>query len=161
MTALIPFIRRRSFSNWPTTDLAFDFDNLFESFNPESRALIVPADIQENDENIIMSFDMPGLKEEEIKISVEGDVLTVSGERKREQKTELKDGSYAYYGRKFGKFHRAYQLPETVDKTKIDADYRDGVLHLLLPKMEPKKENVIDVKVKSKNSVFDKLLGIN
>lgn len=159
MTSLIPFVRRNSFNQWPSVDWSRDFDRLFEPFTQEVSSFRVPVDIKETKEHFMLSFDMPGLKEDEFKISVEGDTLHVTGERKREERKEEKEVGYTYYGRQYGKFHRAYELPETVDKTKIDADYRDGVLHLLLPKMEPQKESVFDVKVKSKNSVFDKLLG--
>lgn len=151
MSALIPFVRRQTLNNW-----VYDFDRLFESVaTPQQYRL--QGDVYETDEHIMLSFDVPGIKEEDFKLEVDGDTLTITGERKREETTG-KEGIH-YYGRHFGKFQRAFTLPETIDKTKIDADYRDGVLRVLLPKTEPKKPDVIDVKVKSKNSVFDKLLG--
>lgn len=153
MSALIPFMRRQTLNNW-----VYDFDRLFEPVANESNLFRLQGDIYETDEHIMMSFDVPGLKDEDFKIAVEGDVLTVTGERKREE-TNIKKEGISYYGRQYGKFSRAFKLPETVDKTKIEADYRDGVLRVLLPKSEVKKEDVIDVKVKSKNSVFDKLLS--
>lgn len=157
MSALIPFIRRQTMSNWPNPFWAGDFDRLFEPVLSEP-TFRLQGDIYETDEHIMMSFDIPGLKEEDFKIAVDGEVLSVTGERKRSDEAVKKDG-VSYYGRQYGKFSRAFKLPDTIDKTKIDADYRDGVLRVLLPKMEVKKENAFDVKVKSKNSVFDKLLS--
>lgn len=152
MSGLIPFVRRQTLNNW-----VYDFDRLFEPV-VDQQFFRLQGDIHETDEHIMMSFDVPGIKEEDFKLAVDGETLTITGERKREDTGNSKDGIH-YYGRSYGKFQRAFTLPETIDKTKIEADYRDGVLRVLLPKTEQKKPDVYDVKVKSKNSVFDKLLG--
>lgn len=152
MSSLIPFVRRQTLNNW-----VYDLDRLFEPMLQEANRVQLQGEIHETDEHIMMSFDFPGLKEEDFKVSLEGDVLTISGERKREEKSQGE--GVRFFGRQYGKFYRAFSLPETVDKEKIDADYRDGVLRVLLPKQELKKEHAIEVKVKSKNSVFDRLLG--
>lgn len=151
MSGLIPFVRRQTLNNW-----VYDFDRLFESIADQD-IYRLQGDIHETDDHIMMSFDVPGIKEDDFKMAIDGDTLTITGERKREETSE-KDGVH-YYGRSYGKFHRAFSLPDTIDKTKIEADYRDGVLRLLLPKIEVKKPDVFELKVKSKNSVFDKLLG--
>lgn len=152
MTVLAPFVTRNSFNNWMQ-----DFDRLLEPVLKESHYTQLQADIVETDEHIMMSFDFPGLSEDDFKVSVDQDLLTISGERKRVETDEAK--GVRYYGRQYGKFQRSFTLPDTIDKEKIEADYRAGVLHVLLPKMEPKKNNILDVKVKSKNSAFDKLLS--
>ncbi len=152
MNALIPFARRQSLNNW-----VYDFDRLFEPVLQTEQLFRLQGDIHETDQHIMLSFDVPGIREEDFKLSVDGDTLAITGERKREESSD-QDG-VRYYGRQFGKFHRSFTLPESVDKTKIETDYRDGVLRVLLPKIEQKKPDVFDLKVKSKNSVFDKLLG--
>lgn len=167
MTGLIPFVRRHALNDF--NDWVYDFDKLMEPFTaPTQSFLRMQGDVHETDENIVMSFDFPGMKEEDIKIALEGDVLTITGERRKEESFgngkngNGKNGSGAtqsFYGRQYGKFQRSFSLPENIDKKNIDADYRDGVLRVLLPKVEPKKEDVVDIKVKSKNSVFDRLLG--
>lgn len=91
-----------------------------------------PCDISETESAYVLSFDIPGLRKEEIEIDVQGLNLTVSGERKSRQ--ESKTGSVHRVERSFGRFQRSFVLPEGTDTDLIEAHYLDGVLELAVPK---------------------------
>jgi HSP20 family protein len=108
---------------------------------------IPPVDIYENDRHeIVIKAEMPGLKKEEIDVRVENNTLTLRGERRKE--SEVKDEQYHRVERIFGSFSRSFSLPSTVDAGHVSADYRDGVLTVILPTREEAKPRQIEVKVK-------------
>lgn len=150
MTYLIPNTKR--YSHWLS-----DFDRFFDGFENE-KSLSLASDIEESSDHILMAFDLPGMKEGDFSVKVEGNTLYLSGERKREE-TKSDKSQIVYSRRSYGKFEKVYSLPESVDAKSIEADYRDGVLRVYLPKTEVKKENAIEIKVKAKDSFFDRLLG--
>ncbi len=129
-----------------------DMDRLFNAFfgkpiTEETEGVWVPViDIEEDNENFIVSAELPGLKKEEVKISVRGNLLTISGERKQE--VETKNKTYHRVERMYGKFSRTITLPSDVDVNKIKAVYKDGVLHITLPKPETMKPKEIEVEIK-------------
>ena len=86
------------------------------------------------------------MKKEEIDVSVVGDTLTISGERKAE--TEVKDADYYRCELCYGKFSRPVGLPAAVDSAKVDASYENGILEITLPKVEAAKPKRITVKTK-------------
>ena len=107
----------------------------------------IPAvDIHEDNEKITLKADLPGLKKDQINIKVENNVLTINGERK-EEKEEKKDG-YIRTERVYGSFVRSFTLPQTVDSEKIEANYKDGVLILHVPKKPEAKPKQIEVNIK-------------
>lgn len=127
-----------------------DMDRLFDTFfgsnvdNPEG--FWKPAiDIEESNGNLVVNAEIPGMTKEEIKVSVQDDVLTISGERKREN--EKKDKMFHRIERCYGEFHRMIRLPATVDVDKVKAAYKDGVLQVILPKPESLKPKNIDVEI--------------
>lgn len=147
---------QRRHQNW-----LYDFDRFFEPIQRQSeemqKSLSLYEDIEESADHILLSFDVPGMKEKDFSVKIEDNHLVISGERKRE---ESKDESNVVYSRRsYGKFQKSFLLPETVDATKVEADYRDGVLRVYLPKTEKSKDSAIDVKVKVKDTFFDRLLG--
>ncbi|HEU4620228.1 MAG TPA: Hsp20/alpha crystallin family protein [Gammaproteobacteria bacterium] len=103
------------------------------------------ADITENDKEYLIKVDLPEVKKDDIEISVENGVLTLSGERKVEKSAgdEKEHRRETFYGR----FERSFALPEDVDQEKISAECRDGVLKVHLPKSEAKKPRSIQVNV--------------
>ena len=103
------------------------------------------VNITENDQRIKLDFDLPGLAKDDIKVTVKAGLLTVSGERKIEQKVESDD--YVRSEIYSGQFSRSFTLPETVEIDKISADYKNGLLTLSLPKSEKAKPKTIEVKV--------------
>jgi len=94
----------------------------------------------EKEDKYVIKAELPGMKKEEIDISVIGDTLTIKGERKAE--TEVKEEDYYCCERSYGSFFRSIALPSTVDADKIKASYEEGVLEVTLPKavkVKPKK----------------------
>lgn len=98
----------------------------------------------EKEDQIIVEAEIPGMKKEDIQISVQDHTLTLSGERKEE--SETKDKHYYRRERVEGSFLRSIGLPTGVDSEKIDANYRDGVLRLTIPKAETAKTKRIEIR---------------
>lgn len=104
-----------------------------------------PVDIHEDSNNIYLKAELPGIKKEELNIAVEGDTLTIKGEKKHE--SEVKEEQFHVMERTYGSFSRSFSLPTNVDSSNVRADYKDGVLTLTLPKKEESKPKKIEVKV--------------
>jgi len=104
---------------------------------------LAPVDITETDDALLLTFDLPGLKDDEIQIELEDNVLTVSGERQR--KHEVKQDDYFRYERRFGSFSRSVALPAGVSDDQIEASYENGVLEIKVPKPEQHKPKRIQV----------------
>jgi HSP20 family protein len=104
-----------------------------------------PVDIEESDREYLIKAELPGMKKEEVKLTVEGGTLSISGERKAEK--EEKDKKYHRVERRYGAFSRSFTLPEGALAEKISAEFKDGVLMVHLPKDEKAKPRAIEVKV--------------
>ena len=104
-----------------------------------------PMDLTENENGVTASLELPGLNKDEIKVSVNDNVLTVSGEKKQE-KTEDND-NLCRVERSYGFFKRSVRLPSEVDAGKVKATFKDGILKVTLPKLESKKPREIEVQV--------------
>jgi len=112
----------------------------------ESFADWTPAiDVQETDTEYLVKADLPDVKRDDVKISVQDGVLAVEGERKQEQ--EEKGKTFHRIERSYGKFVRRLLVPTDVDQTKVAADFKDGVLNVHLPKSPIATPRTIDVKV--------------
>jgi HSP20 family protein len=139
---------------FPMLQLRGGIDKLFEDFFADEKALApfrmngkLPAiDVKETDEAITVDAELPGLKQEEIKVTVEEGVLTISAERKKEK--DEKSKSVHRTERYYGQMERKLALPASVEDGKIDAVYKDGVLHVTLPKKASAKAKAVTVKVK-------------
>jgi HSP20 family protein len=111
---------------------------------PES--LEAPAlDVYEEKGDLVVKAEIPGLTKDEIDISLEENILTIKGERKKEE--EVKEDDYYRCERTFGAFSRSIELPANVKTDKVNASFKDGVLEIRLPKVEEAKKNVVKVKV--------------
>lgn len=116
---------------------------------PESGGFLPAVDISEDERNIYMNVELPGVEKEAVKIKIMDDnVLVISGEKKREIKEENKSHSYLRIERSYGEFTRSFVLPENANKDKVDAKYDNGMLHLTIEKKEPEtpKEKLIEIK---------------
>ena len=104
-----------------------------------------PVDIYEKDANIMITVELPGLDPKDIKLSVEQNVLTISGERKAEKEEEGK----TYHRREtyYGAFSRSFALPRLVDREKIEAEYKNGILTVTVPQTPEARPKQIDVRV--------------
>ncbi|MFP3983532.1 MAG: Hsp20/alpha crystallin family protein, partial [Desulfurivibrionaceae bacterium] len=103
-------------------------------------------DVSETDQAIEVVADLPGMNKEDIKVSMENNILTIQGERKEEEKKE--DKNYHYVERKTGSFYRSFQVPAEIDEDNIEATFKDGVLYLTLPKTEEAKKKVSNIEIK-------------
>jgi HSP20 family protein len=100
-------------------------------------------DIVETKDGISLKVEVPGIKQEDISISLEDNTLTVKGERKHE--SEVNEEAYTRVERSYGTFQRSVLLPQTVDANRVKATYRDGVLEIQLPKKEEARPKAIKV----------------
>jgi HSP20 family protein len=103
------------------------------------------VDITEDDNEFVVKAELPEVKKEEVKVTIEGDVLTLRGERKVEK--EAKGKKYHRVERSYGSFERSFTLPEATDATKIRSEFKDGVLTVHLPKNPNAKPKAIEITV--------------
>ncbi len=105
----------------------------------------VPLDVIQDGDNIVVRASMPGVKTDDISVTIENEVLTIDG--KTESEGEGKDGSYLMRERRSGTFHRALRLPDTIDVDNADTSYENGVVSITFPKVESKKAKRLELKV--------------
>jgi len=105
------------------------------------------VDIVETENDIVLRADLPGVDPKDVDIQVENGTLTLKGERKFE--SDVKEDDYRRVERVYGSFLRSFALPPTVDAEKVEAEYRNGVLELKLPKRPEAKPKQIKVAVKA------------
>lgn len=103
------------------------------------------VDITEDDKEYLIKAEVPEVKKEDVKVSVQDDVLSISGERKSEKEETGK--KYHRVERAYGSFYRSFTLPEDADGSKVAAEFKDGMLRVHLPKSEKAKPKSIEVKV--------------
>lgn len=109
----------------------------------ESPASALPVDMYETDDALVVKATVPGLKPEELEVSITGDLLTIKGEFKSEEKTEKRN--YLRQERRFGAFCRQVGLPVGVNSDKAKATFENGVLSLELPKVEAVKAKTVKI----------------
>ena len=103
------------------------------------------VDISEDDRGYLLKADLPEMKKDDVRVTVEDGILCVSGERKSEKEDHKR--KFHRIERSFGNFRRSFTLPEDADSTKVTADFRDGVLKVHLPTTARPKSKAIEVKV--------------
>jgi HSP20 family protein len=103
------------------------------------------VDISEDEKEFLVKAELPEVKKEDIKVNVENGVLTITGERKFEK--EEKSKKYHRIERAYGNFMRSFTLPEAVKADKVAAEFKDGVLHVRIPKDESAKPKSVAVKI--------------
>lgn len=123
------------------------FDDFFSRSPITSEGIgTIDVNLLQTDDNIIVKASIPGVKPEEINISVSGDTLTLRGEIKEDQ--EFKDANYYIREMRQGNFSRTMTLPVKVDSDKAKAEFENGILCLTLPKAEEVKPKTITIKAK-------------
>ncbi len=118
------------------------FPQVFDSETAETR-LSPKVDILDKGSNLVLSAEFPGVKKEDLNIDVKDNRLTVKAEKKLEEKTE--DGGYLRVERSYGTFERTFFLDDSIEKENIKADYKNGVLTLVLPKRKEELSRKIEV----------------
>jgi HSP20 family protein len=123
----------RLFRGWPRV-----------AFNEEFEGWTVPLDVVEEDDRIVIKATVPGIKPDDIDVTVEGDTLTIRGETKEEH--EEKKDNYLMRERKMGKFYRTLRIPDVINAENAETKYENGVLTVAFPKVEAKKARRLEVK---------------
>lgn len=144
MTLLTRWSPARDFAALEIDRLNRMFDATFAG-EPFARGGWVPAvDIYETAQNdVVLKMDLPEMKREDIKVTFENNVLSVEGERKFEKDVQTEQFHRSERG--FGAFHRSFSLPATVDASRVEASYTDGVLTIRLPRREEAKPKQITI----------------
>jgi len=137
-----------------TVSLRDAMDRLFEESFVRPRSWLAPSegvatlalDVHESNDDVTVRASIPGVKPEDIDISITGDTLTIKGETHEEKETE--EGNYHMRERRYGAFQRSTSLPTLVNADKAQAEFENGVLTLTLPKVEAVKPKSIKIKTK-------------
>ena len=133
------------------SSLQKDINRLFEDFWPihrenlEEGALSPALDVSEDENNIYVVADLPGVEEKDVKLNFQNGILTLFGEKQEEKETRGKN--FHRVERSYGSFSRSISLPGEVDAEKATAGYKNGVLRVALPKKEEAKPKEITIKV--------------
>jgi HSP20 family protein len=156
MFDLIPWRRRDlgTASERSAVDLRREMDNLFDRFFGDmgwparglSRTFAPAFDLSENEDEFVVKAELPGVDPKEVDINLTGNLLTIKGEKK--EQSEEKGENFHRVERSYGSFSRSFQLPCEVQKDKVTAKYKDGVLDLRLPKAEEAKRKAFKIEVK-------------
>lgn len=143
--------RREPFRNG--ADIQTEVNRLFDTFfgRPSSasaqagRAWAPAVDMYETKDDLMLTVELPGVREKDVTVSITGDLLSVKGERRFEH--DVKEQRLLHVERVYGNFERLVQLPIPVQTDKVTASYRDGVLEIKLPKTEEIKPREIKVDI--------------
>ncbi len=122
----------RNFGLWPDADAGREY-------------WTVPLDVLQEGDNIVVRASLPGVKPEDIEVTIENDLLTIKGQTSVERET--REDSYLMRERRTGAFHRSLRLPDTVDTEKAESRYEHGVLTITFPKLEARKARQIKINV--------------
>jgi HSP20 family protein len=121
----------------PVFGLRRDIDRLFEEAfggNSNGSAWMPMVDVRETKSDLNIEFELPGLKPEDVEITTDNGVLTVTGEKRAMRKEGDENSRYHLIERTYGRFNRSFQLPKGVNENEIQADYDHGVLRVRIPK---------------------------
>ena len=136
----------------PFRDIRGEVNRLFDNFlgRPASNATgtngrvwMPVVDVYETNDDLVLNFELPGVREKDTSLSITGDTLTVKGERQFNQ--QLTDDNYLHMERMYGKFERSVQLPKPIQADRVVANFSEGVLEVKLPKAEAVKSKEIKI----------------
>ena len=128
----------------PTIEPFEDFDRALNQFFGQGQQGFIPAlDVYQDKDNVVVETPLPGIDPNNVNISIENDVLTIEGSSEKKSEVEEKD----YYRKEIrkGSFHRAVALPASVDGEKASAEYKNGMLRIVVPKEERVKPKQIKI----------------
>ncbi len=145
MNTLIPVLRRNRQLRHPESGL---FDQLFENFNfpeifSEGKEMIPKIDVSETEKDLLLRAEVPGVKKDDIEVTLTDGLLTIKGEKKHE--SEEKKENFHRVESYYGSFSRTLRLPGEIEANNVEANYKDGVLKITIPKAkkaETKKINI-------------------
>lgn len=120
------------------------FDTLAVDGDRSTRSNFAPAvELQETAESVLLKVEIPGVEAKDLDVQVTAEAVSISGERKSEVHTEEKGVKRSEF--RYGRFSRVVALPNRVQNDKVAAEYKDGILHLTLPKVEAEKNKIVKV----------------
>lgn len=149
---------------FPSRSMLSDFDPFFRDFDRMLQTLRsrwmddfrpMAVDVHETEKEYILSYDIPGMKREDLNIDLQGDRLVISGERKSEISESDRDTQRME--RQYRRVYQSFTLPEDIDTEKIEASYEDGVLYLALPKTEVSERKRIQLSDSKKGGILERL----
>jgi HSP20 family protein len=121
---------------------------MFNEFPMEAPSHFNPRiDISEDEKNIYVEAEVPGIRKEDMKISIQDNILTISGEKKHKEE-ENKDKNYYRSERCYGSFQRSFTLPADINRDKTEAKFEDGILKINIEKSQPKELNARTIQIK-------------
>jgi HSP20 family protein len=144
---MLSLIKKEPHYGWGLFNLRNEVDKMFRDFYEDSETResywLPSVDITEDGDKLTLTAEIPGVKKEDVKISLNNGILTIEGEKKqtKEEKTDSTYRSERYYG----KFTRSFNLTSEIDAEKIKADYDSGILKITLPKSEKVKPRQITI----------------
>ena len=149
MMSMTPYYTRslRTRNSTPNRYASPFNDEFFRTFFGENTAPAMKVDVEDKGDSFLLLTDLPGMKKEDVRISVEDGVLTIAVEQKTEKNEEDKERSYLFRERRSMSMSRSFSL-EGVNEEGIAAEYTDGVLHLTLPKETQEVQKVKTIEIK-------------
>ena len=151
--AILRYTPKSSFGSWPELNLFSNrisrvFGNVWDTPDPTG-AWIPAVNVEEAADELVLTAELPGMREEDVSVDIENNILTIRGE-KREAREEGDEGyRYHVWERRVGRFHRAFTLPSTVQSDAIQAEFEAGILTVRLPKAPEAKSRSIEIAAKS------------
>ena len=138
------------FSPWREIDsLQKEMNRLFDTFDSSEEKAITftpAAEMEETEDTIELKLEVPGLESKDLDVQVTAEAVAIKGERRQETKTETNGMTRSEF--RYGTFQRVISLPVRVQNDQVKADYKDGILHLHLPKAEAEKNKVVKVNIR-------------
>ncbi len=145
MRNLLPALRKTG--DWTAVPEQRFLERFFEDWGFHEMARdqqwLPRVDVSETDEHVIVKAEVPGMDKNDIHITFSDGLLTIQGEKKEEEKKEKEN--YRFVESRYGSFSRSFRVPGGVDADKIDANYKDGVLKVTIPKTEEEKSRKIEI----------------
>ena len=146
MRNFLPTLRRGT-NDWMATPHWSMFDKLFDEFGlanrEENKEWLPSVDVSETEDHVVVRAEVPGMDKKDIDITLSNGLLTIRGEKKMEKKEEKEN--YRFVESRYGSFSRSLRVPEGVEAEKIEANYKDGVLKVTIPKGESEKSRKIEI----------------
>lgn len=151
--AITRYSPRESASVSPWNEPGLRSNRLFRLFDEgwplsgvSSTGSWMPAvNVEETSDEVVLTAELPGMRQDEIDLEMENNVLTISGER-TDEREDSSDHRYHLWERRFGRFQRSFTLPRSVDPEKIEARFQSGILHVHMPKLEEAKGRRIAIR---------------
>jgi HSP20 family protein len=130
-------------------DVRREMDRLFEGYETGAQngdtLWVPPMDVVETGEEILCHVEVPGMSRNDIDIRIEGNIVTIAGEKKFERNPAGKSEGFSHFERRYGRFERSFTIPQTVESDRVKARYDNGVLTVVLPKAERSKPRRVEV----------------